>query len=86
MGKKKDGKIPSVSRNVIPELRRFILRRNEDETGTSGTGVVAAGVMFTSGHCVMEWTTTVKSIGVYLSIADVEAIHGHGGKTVVEWV
>lgn len=76
-------KIPSVSRNEVPGLRKFILMRKEDESGISGTGIVAVGIIFPSGMCVMEWTTLVRSMGTYHSIADVESIHGHHGKTEV---
>lgn len=33
----------------------------------------------------MRWLTDTTSIAMYSSIEDVEIIHGHGGKTVVEW-
>jgi hypothetical protein len=78
--------IPSVSPDTIPKLKKFVLQRIDDESGISGTGYVAVGVMFPSGHCTMEWTTDVKSIGYYQSIADLEKIHGHAGKTRVVWI
>lgn len=81
-----EAKFPSVNPDSIPILKQFYLHRFEDATGTSGCGVVAIGVMFPSGLCVLEWTTLVKSIGYYNSIADVEAIHGHNGKTKIEWI
>jgi hypothetical protein len=59
----------------------FELRREEDETGVSGTGVVAHGVIFESGQCVMSWRTEHTSIAVYESIEKIIAIHGHDGKT-----
>lgn len=68
------------------ELRRFRLRRNEDESGVSGTGYVAEGVKFTDGKCVIKWITDTSSIGIYHSWVEMMAIHGHGGKTVIEWV
>lgn len=49
-------------------------------TGISGTGVVAEGVVFGDGSCVMHWLGDVASTVVYNSIDDVIAIHGHGGK------
>lgn len=78
------GKFTSVVKSV-PELKQFHLQREEDETGISGLGIVAVGVMFPSGLCVMEWTTPIKSVGYYNSIADLEALHGHHGKTKVKW-
>lgn len=73
-------------RTEVPVLKQFYLRRKDDESGISGTGIVATGVMYPSGMCIMEWLTPVKSIGHYHSIADLEAIHGHNGKTEVKWV
>jgi hypothetical protein len=66
--------------------RRFQLIRREDETGISGTGVVAYGVAFPDGRAVLRWDTKVNSTVLYESLADLEAIHGHGGKTVVHWL
>ncbi len=68
-------------------MKRFVLNRIEDETGVSGTGTVAEGIQFTSDVCVLSWLTEVKSVAaVYDDIETVEALHGHGGKTVVQWV
>lgn len=61
----------------------FALDRREDETGISGTGIVAEGVIFSDGRCAMRWFGVLTSIAVYDSIKDVEAIHGHNGKTVI---
>lgn len=66
--------------------RRFQLIRREDETGISGTGVVAYGVLFPDGKAVLRWDTKVNSTVFYDSVADLDAIHGHGGKTVVHWL
>lgn len=64
----------------------FQLHRIEDESGVSGTGIVAEGVVFTSGKCAMCWLTKHTSVAVYDSIADLEAIHGHNGKTRVVYL
>jgi hypothetical protein len=66
-------------------LRRFYLNRLIDESGISGTGKVAYGIEFTDGSVIMSWNTDTISVAIYRNIADVEKIHGHGGKTVVEW-
>lgn len=65
-------------------MKQFYLLREEDESGVSGTGIVAKGVVFDDGKCVMQWNTHINSIAVYSSIEDVKAIHGHGGKTKVK--
>lgn len=67
-------------------MRRFVLDRKEDETGISGIGIVAEGVQFTSGRCSLTWLTPYSSVAVYDSIEDVEAIHGHNGKTIIVWI
>lgn len=61
----------------------FWLKRIEDESGVSGTGIVAEGVMFSNGKCVLSWLTKHTSVAVYDSIDELEAIHGHNGKTVI---
>ncbi len=65
---------------------RFELVRTEDETGISGTGVVAEGVEWQDGSCSMRWLTKTASVAYYDSIEDVRTIHGHGGRTVVEFI
>ncbi len=64
-------------------MERFWLERTEDETGVSGTGTVAEGVVFWDGTVVMRWRTGTASTAIYSSIEDVVTIHGHGGKTQV---
>jgi len=66
-------------------MRIFHLKRIEDETGISGTGLVTEGVEFSDGSCAMRWMTETTSTGFYKNIDDVVHIHGHGGKTVVVW-
>ncbi|QWT29977.1 hypothetical protein SEA_SHAM_80 [Streptomyces phage Sham] len=67
-------------------MRRFNLVRNEDESGVSGTGIVAQGIQFDDGVCAMRWLTEKASTAIYDNIFDLEAIHGHGGKTVIDWI
>ena len=62
-------------------MRTFHLQRNEDETGVSGTGIVAEGVEFSNGVCILCWLDELLSLKIYNSIEDVERIHGHKGKT-----
>lgn len=67
----------------MEEFKEFYLQRLVDETGISGTGIVARGVVFPSGTCILEWQTFHSSLAVYKNVADVEAIHGHNGKTLL---
>lgn len=66
-------------------MRLFYLQRDEDETGISGTGTVAEGVEFDDGQCVISWLTRYHSVAIYPNVDELEAIHGHGGKTKVVW-
>jgi hypothetical protein len=63
----------------------FRLERDEDETGISGTGIVAQGVVFDDGTAALRWLSEHTSTAVYASLRDVETIHGHNGKTRVVW-
>ena len=67
-------------------MRTFYLRRNEDVSGVSGTGVVAEGIQFDDGYCTMRWLTKYRSTESADSIEILRAIHEHGGRTVVEWL
>lgn len=75
---------PSLARAELTRL--FLLKRDEDVTGVSGTGVVAAGIRFANGMALQVWLRRPYSAALYGSIDDLEAIHGHGGKTRIEWI
>ena len=64
-------------------VRTFHLLRLEDESGVSGTGWVAEGVVFSNGWVSLIWLTDTPSLNFYPTIEAVEAIHGHGGLTRV---
>lgn len=66
-------------------MRRFWLFRSEDVSGTSGTGLVAEGCEFHTGECALFWLGTLHSHAIYESVATLERIHGHGGRTKVVW-
>ena len=68
------------------KLLRFVLIRDEDLTGVSGTGVVAEGIIFTSGEVVIHWLREPFSMGLYQSLEDVIFIHGHGGRTKMQFI
>ncbi len=67
-------------------LRQFILVRKKDLTGTSGTGVVAEGVVFEDGQAVLKWLRKPYSLGVYPSLKNLIDVHGHEGNTQVRFV
>ena len=76
----------AVKQRTKIEPKVFLLVRHEDESGVSGTGIVAYGVMFDDRTSVVHWCTEITSTTVYVDIDDIEAIHGHGGKTVLEFI
>lgn len=63
------------------EIATFHLLRLDDESGVSGIGWVAEGAVFSNGWVVLVWPTGTPSLNFYESIDDVEAVHGHGGRT-----
>ncbi len=76
-------KLPLRCESFMPAIRTFQLVRGDDETGVSGTGVVAEGAEFTNGTVAMTWLSVVNSIAFYPNIKVLEAIHGHAGKTKI---
>lgn len=70
----------------FPKFRRFILVRDEDVSGVSGTGVVVQGCQFENGKAVMHWVSETSSVAVYENIEDIIKIHGHNGATRLVWV
>lgn len=66
-------------------MRRFHLHRLEDETGKSGKGIVAEGCVFTDGRVAIRWTSSTPSWNIYDSVAHMEKVAGHNGKTKIIW-
>lgn len=67
-------------------MRIFHLVRTVDETGVSGTGIVAEGVVFTDGRVALRWKGEHASTVVWDTIDSAIAVHGHGGRTQVVFV
>lgn len=67
-------------------MRRFELHRDVDETGISGTGLVAEGVEFSDLTVVLRWHGDWASTVVWPSMAGVYSVHGHNGKTRIVFV
>jgi hypothetical protein len=68
-------------------MRAFVLVRDEDVTGISGTGIVAEGIEFTGGVVALRWLSEFPTSVVFhdRGMESVEAVHGHGGLTRVVW-
>lgn len=47
--------VREVNPLTAARARRFHLVRDDDETGISGTGVVAEGIEFSNGMCAACW-------------------------------
>jgi hypothetical protein len=63
-----------------PEL--YAMMRREDASGVSGSGLVAWVTRYPNGKCSVAWHAgPVRSVVVYDALIEVEAIHGHGGRT-----
>lgn len=62
------------------------MHRDEDVSGVSGTGTVAAGVELPSGRVVIEWLREPSGIVIYRDMGDAISVHGHEGRTRVVWV
>jgi hypothetical protein len=62
-------------------MRRFLLERDIDVSGISGTGVVAEGVQFSDGTVVLRWLGKSPSTVVWPDIEAARAVHGHDGRT-----
>lgn len=67
-------------------LRRFVLNRAEDVSGTSGTGTVAEGVEWSNGQISIHWISQLESVNVYANAKVLDQLHGHSGRTVVVWL
>jgi len=67
-------------------MRRFYLVRKEDVSGISGCGRIAEGCTFDNGFVALTWLTGHMTLSYYKGIEELISIHGHEGKTLVEWV
>lgn len=65
-------------------MRRFQVYRPAPPTGYREQGAANApddvqfeGVVFSTGRVAVQWLTQFRSVSVWDSLADLEAIHGH---------
>ncbi|MFF2189272.1 hypothetical protein [Streptomyces sp. NPDC058155] len=67
--------------------RRFVLRRRTDVTGVSGEGDVADGVLWPDQTANIRWRSDHPSAVFWdRGRVSTEAIHGHDGRTTIEWL
>lgn len=63
------------------------ITRHEDVHGVSGTGDHLADVFEASdGTTIVRWLGKDGSTNVYQGVKNVSNVHGHGGKTEIEWL
>lgn len=75
-------------------MRKFVLVRDIDVTGISGTGPVAEGIEFSDGIVVLRWLRAGTSrpshvkptTVIHDDIASVVGLHSHDGKTRIVFV
>jgi hypothetical protein len=63
--------------SAASDFKRFVLRRHEDVSGVSGTGIVAEGVLFSNGVVALQWTSEFPTSVVFhqRAMESVEAVH-----------
>lgn len=71
---------------MTPCMRRFYLERSEDHSGVSGVGIVAEGVVFSSGYVALTWLSHLDCKAFYHSVDVMIRIHGHEGKTKIVYI
>lgn len=65
-------------------MKRIELHRDVDETGISGTGLVAEGVWWVESNIIaLRWLSAWPTSVVFheRGMESIEAVHGHNGKT-----
>jgi hypothetical protein len=67
-------------------MKIFRLNRLEDIHGNSGTGIVAVGVIYPNGKVAMSWRTDLATVVIADSITVIEELHGHNGRTQIEYL
>ena len=60
---------------MTDHARLFQMVRNNDETGVSGTGVVADGIEFPNGMVSVCWRSKTPSVNVYRSFVEFKHVH-----------
>ena len=61
--------------------RRFVLDRDSDVTGVSGTGTVADGVVWPDGAVSIRWRGEYRSTVAWDNLGSALAVNGHDGRT-----
>jgi hypothetical protein len=58
-----------------PQVQIFEMIRHNDDSGISGTGVVAEGCVFSTGKTIVQWLGATPCIHAWDSFAAFKKIH-----------
>lgn len=64
-------------------MKYFVLEREDDETGISGTGIIAEGIIWSDGTVAYRWLTDIATTTIADNIETIKHLHGHDGKTKI---
>lgn len=56
-------------------LKPFYMKRNVDESGISGTGIVVEGCIFPSKRIICKWNSEYSSIAIHSELSKFKACH-----------
>lgn len=72
-----------------PDPQLFRMIRVQDDSGISGTGKVAEGVVMSNGKCIILWSSHTPAVHVWDSFKAFKAVHidSHpDNNTIIEWL
>jgi hypothetical protein len=87
--------MPAKSTKILVEgpkkvqPQAFMMVRGKDETGVSGTGMIAEGCVFSNGKCAVCWASATPCVQVWDSFEAFKAVHidSHpGNETKLVWL
>lgn len=69
-------------------MRRFQLFRQRTISGDEAktATMIAEGVSFSNGRCVMQSVTEIASLAIYRNAEELMQIHNHEGDTELLWL
>ena len=67
-------------------IKNFHLNRTVDDSGISGTGIIAEGSVLSNGKCIVSWLSRTSSVEIWNSVEDMMKIHGHGDHTQIKFI
>ena len=66
--------------------KRFVVHREVDVSGVSGTGYVAEGIQFHDGQVVVSWFGKQHIFECPKDLETWLSVHGHAGATTIQWI